>query len=293
MHMDIINRPMIAASEKSIPGSRRAAGRMALLQTFRNLFTDRNPFLKFQDAYRFNVIRWSTSNLRTPSRGKRIRLLFQTKNPFSILRDDYRMNRNHLVNNWEIAAINDINRTLTGIGSIPLQSKDRGILKSLGNIEKKIKRLEGYEGCPDMKHESMLLATYRYILSSPFDRKFGMLAPDGICEMLQQNGLSASNLPYQNYESILQGRDTVMYELANRQDGSRYLRPADHVKLNIGTEGCSMELISRFPQKEVPATAGTVEKIQASEKIERTPVIKERKKQQRSPKRKTSSVKIK
>lgn len=292
MNMNSIS-PMIPDGREQIPESRRAAGRMAFLLTFRNLFTARNPIRKFQDAYRFNVIRWSASNLRTPSWSKRIGLLFQTKNPVSILRDDYRMSRNRLLNSWEIAAINDINRTLIDIGRTPLQSKNRRIFKALSGIEKKIRRLEGYEGCPDMQHESMLLATYRYILSSPFDRRFGTLAPDDICGMLRQNGLSDSNLPYQNYESILQGREAAMYEPATRQDGSRYLAPADHVKLNLSSEGSSMELISRFPPKEIAVATVTPETIQVSEKIERTSVSPKSRKRQRSPKEKTNGIKIK
>ena len=63
--------------------------------------------------------------------------------------------------------------------------------------------------------------------------------------MLQQNGLSESNLPYQNYEGILQGRETVMYELATGKNGEKYLQPADQVKLNAGMSGISMDLISR------------------------------------------------
>ena len=105
---------------------------------------------------------------------------------------------------------------------------------------------------PICSHEKQLLATYKYILSSPFDRKFGGLPPDEICGMLQQNGLSESNLPYQNYEGILQGRETVMYELATGKNGEKYLQPADQVKLNAGMSGISMDLISRFPAKEIP-----------------------------------------
>ena len=104
-----------------------------------------------------------------------------------------------------------------------------------------------------MSHEKQLLATYKYILSSPFDRKFGGLPPDEICGMLQQNGLSESNLPYQNYEGILQGRETVMYELATGKNGEKYLQPADQVKLNAGMSGISMDLISRFRQRKYPA----------------------------------------
>lgn len=291
--MDRLDRLTNSASQVNIPGSRRAAGRMAFLQTFRNLFTAGNPIRQFQNAYRFNIIRWSASNLRTPPLSKRIGLFFQTRNPLSILRNDYRMNRNRLVNNWEVSTINDINRRLTGIGRTSLDTKDRGTFKTLNAIEKKIKGLEGYERCPDMEHERILLDTYRYILSSPFAPKFGKLVPDDICEMLQQNGLSASNLPYQNYEGILQGRETVMYELATRQNGSLYLFPADHAKLNPAPEGVSMELISRFPQREMPTVPDTPGTIQMSEKIKKTDVPKEPKKQQHSRKGKTKSVKIK
>lgn len=295
--MELIDNAYIP--DKEIPRSRRVAGRKALRQTFSDLFTERNPFLKFLDAYRFNVIRWSASNLREPSWRKRIGLLFQTKNPLSILRDNYRTNRNDLTDKWEKATLNRIQMELGRMGGTPLQSKDRNILKTLKGIEKKIKRLQGYDGCPDTHHEKQLLATYRYILSSPYEKRFGKLNPDDIREMLQQNGLSASNLPYQNYEGILQGRETALYELATRQDGDKYLCPADHVKLNLATEGSSMELISRFPRKETPAVSNTAEMIQASEKKQKIPVSKESKKQQepkkqpRSRKGKASGVKIK
>ena len=112
-----------------------------------------------------------------------------------------------------------------------------------------------------MSHEKQLLATYKYILSSPFDRKFGGLPPDEICGMLQQNGLSESNLPYQNYEGILQGRET-------------------------------MDLISHFPAKEIPLPNLT-ESIQVSEKKEKLSIPKEPKKRVRKEKSKVKSVKIK
>lgn len=218
--MELINNTFIP--EKEIPRSRRAAGRKAFLQTFRNLFTSRNHFRRFMDTYRFNTIRWSASNLHEPSWGKRIGLFFRTKNPIAILRDDYRSNRSNLLNKWETSSLNRIQMELVRMGSMPIQNKDRHTFKALNSIEKKIKQLQEYEGCPDMSHEKQLLATYKYILSSPFDRKFGGLPPDEICGMLQQNGLSESNLPYQNYEGILQGRETVMYELATGKNGEKY-----------------------------------------------------------------------
>ncbi len=134
-----------------------------------------------------------------------------------------------------------------------------------------------------MSHEKQLLATYKYILSSPFDRKFGGLPPDEICGMLQQNGLSESNLPYQNYEGILQGRETVMYELATGKNGEKYLQPADQVKLNAGMSGISMDLISRFPAKEIPLPNLT-ESIQVSEKERSSPFPKNRRKRVRKRK---------
>lgn len=288
--MELINNTFIPENE--IPRSRRDAGRKAFLQTFRNLFTHRNPFRRFMDTYRFNTIRWSASNLHEPSWGKRIGLFFQTRNPVALLRDEYWNNRSGLLNKWETSSLNRIQMELIRIGRIPLQDKDRNTFKSLNGIEKKIRQLQGYEGCPDMSHEKQLLATYRYILSSPFDRKFGGLPPDEICGMLRQNGLSESNLPYQNYEGILQGRETVLYELANKKNGEKYLRPADLVKLNAGTPGISMDLISRFPARET-SVPNLTEGIQASEKKEKLSVPKEPKKRVRKEKAKAKSVKIK
>ena len=246
--MELINNTFIPENE--IPRSRRDAGRKAFLQTFRNLFTNRNPFRKFMDAYRFNTIRWSASNLHEPSWGKRIGLFLQTRNPVAILRDEYLNNRSSLLNKWEVSNLNRIQTELIRIGRMPLQDRDRNTFKSLGSIAKKIRQLQGYEGCPDMSHEKQLLATYRYILSSPFDRKFGGLPSDEICGMLRQNGLSESNLPYQNYEGILQGRETVMYELAARKNGEKYLQPG-----RPGKTGCRDDRILNgfnqpFPSKE-------------------------------------------
>ncbi|WMI93916.1 hypothetical protein BFGS084_01326 [Bacteroides fragilis] len=286
--MELINNTFIP--EKEIPRSRRDAERKAFLQTFRNLFTNRNPLRRFMDTYRFNTIRWSASNLHEPSWGKRIGLFLQTRNPVALLRDEYLNNRSSLLNKWETSNLNRIQTELIRIGRIPLQDRDRNTFKGLGSIAKKIKQLQGYEGCPDMSHEKQLLATYRYILSSPFDRKFGGLPPDEICGMLRQNGLSESNLPYQNYEGILQGRETVLYELATRKNGEKYLRPADQVKLDVGMTGFSMDLISRFPAKET-SVPNLTEGIQVSEKKEKLSVPKEPKKKVRKDKAK--SVKIK
>lgn len=173
--MELINNTFIPENE--IPRSRRDAGRKAFLKTFRNLFTNRNPFRKFMDAYRFNTIRWSASNLHEPSWGKRIGLFLQTRNPVAILRDEYLDNRSSLLNKWEVSNLNRIQTELIRIGRMPLQDRDRNTFRCLGSIAKKIKQLQGYEGCPDMSHEKQLLATYRYILSSPFDRKSGDCRP--------------------------------------------------------------------------------------------------------------------
>lgn len=288
--MELINNTFIPENE--IPRSRRDAGRKAFLQTFRNLFTNRNPFRRFMDTYRFNTIHWSASNLQEPSWGKRIGLFFQTRNPVALLRDEYLNNRSDLLNKWETSNLNRIQMELIRIGRTPVQDRDRNTFKSLSGIEKKIRQLQGYEGCPDMSHEKQLLATYRYILSSPFDRKLGGLPPDEICGMLRQNGLSESNLPYQNYEGILQGRETVMYELATRKNGEKYLRPTDLVRLNTGMTGISMDLISRFPVRET-SVPNLTEGIQVSEKKEKLSVPKEPKKRVRKEKTKTKSVKIK
>ena len=288
--MELINNAFIPENE--IPRSRRDAGRKAFLQTFRNLFTNRNPFRKFMDTYRFNTIRWSASNLHEPSWGKRVGLFFQTRNPVALLRDEYRTNRSDLLNKWKVSNLNRIQTELIRIGRTPVQDKDRNTFKSLNGIEKKIRQLQGYEGCPDMSHEKQLLATYRDILSSPFDRKFGGLPPDEICGMLRQNGLSESNLPYQNYEGILQGRETVLYELTTRKNGEKYLRPADQVKLNAGMTGIAMDLTSRFPARET-SIPNLTEGIQVSEKKEKLSVSKEPKKRVRKEKTKVKSVKIK
>ncbi len=83
MHMELINNTFIP--EKEIPRSRRAAGRKAFLQTFRNLFTSRNHFRRFMDTYRFNTIRSERVQPPRTLMGKTDRIiLFRTKNPIAI-----------------------------------------------------------------------------------------------------------------------------------------------------------------------------------------------------------------
>ena len=49
--------------------------------------------------------------------------------------------------------------------------------------------------------------------------------------MLRQNGVPPESLYYQNYESLLQGRETVIYEFTSGGKGLQYLRPLEHVRL--------------------------------------------------------------
>ena len=64
------NKPL--TPEEAVDMSRRAVGRRVLMRTLRDIFSYRNPLRQFMDAYRFNVIRWSASNLREPTLGKRV-----------------------------------------------------------------------------------------------------------------------------------------------------------------------------------------------------------------------------
>lgn len=82
--------------------------------------------------------------------------------------------------------------------------------------------MTGYEHCPSLLTERLLLSTYRYIFMAPHDRRFSALCPDGICGMLRQNGVPPESLYYQNYESLLQGRETVIYEFASGGKGQQY-----------------------------------------------------------------------
>ena len=45
--------------------------------------------------------------------------------------------------------------------------------------------MTGYEHCPSLLTERLLLSTYRYIIMAPHDRRFSALCPDGICGMLR------------------------------------------------------------------------------------------------------------
>lgn len=256
--------------EEAVDMSRRAVGRRALMRTLRDIFSYHNPLRQFMDAYRFNVIRWSASNLREPTLGKRVRLFLGTRNPLRILRDNFRQNRADLTADWERAVIGRINLSLEELGSIPLHSRPRDLAKRLDRVGRMINRMTGYEHCPSLLTEKLLLSTYRYIFMAPHDRRFGTLCPDGICGMLRQNGVPPESLYYQNYESLLQGRETVIYEFASGGKGQQYLRPLEHVRLDVGPGGYDM-LPARRPDgpKDPSVSQGAEEAVPLSEKMEK------------------------
>lgn len=256
--------------EEAVDMSRRAVGRRALMRTLRDIFSYHNPLRQFMDAYRFNVIRWSASNLREPTLGKRVRLFLGTRNPLRIFRDNFRQNRADLTADWERAVIGRINLSLEELGSIPLHSRPRDLAKRLDRVGRMINRMTGYEHCPSLLTEKLLLSTYRYIFMAPHDRRFGTLCPDGICGMLRQNGVPPESLYYQNYESLLQGRETVIYEFASGGKGQQYLRPLEHVRLDAGPGGYDMRPARRPDGPKDPSVSqGAEEAVPLSEKMEK------------------------
>ena len=89
--------------------------------------------------------------------------------------------------------------------------------------------------------------------------------------MLRQNGVPPESLYYQNYESLLQGRDTVIYEFTSDGKGQQYLRPLEHVRLDAGPGGYDM-LPARRPDspKVTSVSQGAEEAVPLSEKVEKT-----------------------
>ena len=128
-----------------------------------------------------------------------------------------------------------------------------------------------YDRCPSLLQESLLLSTYEYIFASPHDRKFGNLCPDEICGMLRQNGVPQESLCYQNYESILAGRETVLYEFTSDGKATLYLKPMDHVRLEMTSKGYDMAPTGHPPARTVPSPTESMENTpQLSEKIGKT-----------------------
>ena len=125
-----------------------------------------------------------------------------------------------------------------------------------------------YDRCPSLLQESLLLSTYEYIFASPHERKFGNLCPDEICGMLRQNGVPQESLCYQNYESILAGRETVLYEFTSDGKATLYLKPMDHVRLEMTSKGYDMVPAGLLPARTVPSHTESVEnQPRLSEKI--------------------------
>mgnify|MGYP000261333702 FL=1 len=253
--------------EELLDAGRRTIDRKALQKTIRDIFSYRNPLRQFMEGYRFNVIRWSATNLRKPSLWKRVSLFFNTKGIPGILRENFRQNRADLLARWERSVISDINRSLIRLGSIPLSSKPRDLSRQLKDISRKIYRMTTYDRCPSLLQESLLLSTYEYIFASPHDRKFGNLCPDEICGMLRQNGVPQESLCYQNYESILAGRETVLYEFTSDGKATLYLKPMDHVRLEMTSKGYDMAPTGLPPARTVPSP---------TESMENTPQLSEK-----------------
>ena len=256
--------------EELLDAGRRTIDRKALQKTIKDIFSYRNPLRQFMESYRFNVIRWSATNLRKPSLWKRAGLFFNTggipgilRENFrqnradlpGILRENFRQNRADLLARWERGVIGDINRSLIRLGSIPLSSKPRDLSRQLKDISRKIYRMTTYDRCPSLLHE----------------RKFGNLCPDEICGMLRQNGVPQESLCYQNYESILAGRETVLYEFTSDGKATLYLKPMDHVRLEMTSKGYDMVPMGIPPARTLPSPAESMGNMpQLSEKIGKT-----------------------
>ena len=120
--------------EELLDAGRRTIDRKALQKTIKDIFSYRNPLRQFMENYRFNVIRWSATNLRKPSLWKRAGLFFNTGGIPGILRENFRQNRADLLARWERGVIGDINRSLIRLGSIPLSSKPRDLSRQLKDI---------------------------------------------------------------------------------------------------------------------------------------------------------------
>lgn len=253
--------------EELLDAGRRTIERKALQKTIRDMFSYRNPLRQFMEGYRFNVIRWRAANLKEPSIWKRAGLFFNTRGLPGILRDNFRQNRADLLARWERNVINDINRSLIRLGGIPLSSKPRDLSRQLKDISRKIYRMTTYDRCPSLLQESLLLSTYEYIFASPHERKFGNLCPDEICGMLRQNGVPQESLCYQNYGSILAGRETVLYEFTSDGKATLYLKPMDHVRLEMTSKGYDMVPVGLPPARTVHSPTESVENVpQLSEK---------------------------
>ena len=254
--------------EDLLDAGRRTIERKALQKTIRDMFSYRNPLRQFMEGYRFNVIRWRAANLKEPSIWKRAALFFNTRGLPGILRDNFRQNRADLLTRWERNVINDINRSLIRLGGIPLSSKPRDLSRQLKDISRKIYRMTTSDRCPSLLQESLLLSTYEYIFASPHERKFGNLCPDEICGMLRQNGDPQESLCYQNYGSILAGRETVLYEFTSDGKATLYLKPMDHVRLEMTSKGYDMVPAGLPPARTVPSPTESVEnQPRLSEKI--------------------------
>lgn len=208
------------------PSGRADAFLKAVRHTLWDFLTGKNSFRSFQDRYRFNIIRWSASHFRTPSLMERAILLLRTDNPLKTAYEDFQRKYAHLLGRWEMEAVRKVNLTLIELGRTPFYPHKRNIDRMLDDVYKGIKKLQGYKGCPDMKNERLLLATYRYMFAAPSDSRYGTLCPDELCGMLEQHGVDRRELCRQNYGGLFRDGTTALYETETDGNGNRYLRPS-------------------------------------------------------------------
>lgn len=163
----------------------------------------------------------------TNPHGETDRIILSYQNPIAILRDDYRSNRSNLLNNGKRPAWT-VSRWNWSEWVVCLFRIRTDILSKLWTaLKRKSNNCRNMKDVPiwAMKAASGNIQVHSFF---SFDRKFGGLPPDEICGMLQQNGLSESNLPYQitkeSSRAVKQSCTNWQPERTGRNTSNRQIR---------------------------------------------------------------------
>ncbi|WP_288708021.1 hypothetical protein [uncultured Alistipes sp.] len=164
-------------------------------------------------------------------------ILRHCDHPLRLIRGHYLENFRDLLCDWERSSVLSINNALKQVGRTPLCRSNRRTFRILQAIDRQIDNLK-YAGGPNLTNEQVKVNAYRYILSSPYDKRFGELTPDLLCRKLQDSGVSKTDLQVQSYETILRGWNAMTYRLSKTKGDKNYvLLPVKSISLTQDSNG--------------------------------------------------------
>ena len=113
-----------------------------------------------------------------------------------------------------------------------------------------------YDRCPSLLQESLLLSTYEYIFASPHDRKFGNLCPERSAGCSDRTVFRRKASATRTMRASSPEGRRSFNEFTSDGKATLYLKPMDHVRLEMTSKGYDMAPQGLPPARTVPFTHG-------------------------------------